>query len=263
MTALENLHHSSRPADFSDTPGIRQRAHLAAWKDCRSLARPGGSFADHEHGDTGLPVPPERKLATRGGQRGIQEFSPSGPFGAGAAGPTEGLAQGHQRHLPGWRRCSSPLFWGGLGESRRRRRGAGRRGWGAGDRGRGRGGGSGARLQAAPTPAPAAPARPPYPRFYLPPSPGAARGAGLCLPRPGAGPPQAGGGCCCRWIPSPDAGSGTRWRMLSSPCSSNVLKLLSSLLTLLNVCARAHSPCKKYRREMTRVSLIYLIVLNQ
>lgn len=42
-----------------------------------------------------------------------------------------------------------------------------------------------------------------------PQSPGPARGAGLCLPRPGAGPLKAGGGCCC-WIPSPDAGSGTR-----------------------------------------------------
>ena len=59
----------------SDTLRIRQRAHLVAWKDCRSLARPSGSLADHEHGDTGLAVPPERKLDPRGGQRGIQEFS--------------------------------------------------------------------------------------------------------------------------------------------------------------------------------------------
>lgn len=50
--------------------GIRQRARLVAWKDCRSLARPRGSLADHEHGDTGLAVPPERKLDTRGGPLG-------------------------------------------------------------------------------------------------------------------------------------------------------------------------------------------------
>lgn len=110
--------------------------HLVAWKDCRSLARPSGSLADHEREDAGRPVPQERKLDTRGGQRGIQEFSPSGPFGADTAGPIGGLARGHQRHPPGWWGCSALLFWGvggALGG------GAGRRGWGAGDRGAGAG----------------------------------------------------------------------------------------------------------------------------
>lgn len=132
--------------------------------------------------------------------------------------------------------------------------------------GRGRGGGSGARLQAAPTPASAAPARPPDRRFYLPPNPQSRPQRGALPTQPGRRAPLGGRLLllldsqpgCREWDEVADAQPA-----LQLPAQPNVLKLLFSLLTFLKVCVRAHSPCKKYCREVTRVSLIYLIVLNQ
>lgn len=262
MKALENLYHRRRPADFL-RHGIRQRARLVAWKDCRSLPKPSGSLADHERGDAGLPVPPERKLDTRGGQRGIQEFSPSGPFGTGAAGPIGGLARASPARLAGVLR---PALLGrrGLRVAAQGRRtqgtGAGDRGPGAGRRQRRLSAGC-THPRARSTCAPSRPAVLSPPKAPVPPS---ARGSAYPTRAPGpfrraavaaAGFPARmqgvgrGGGCSAR---------------LAAPCAA---ERSQASLFFTNfperVCARAHSPCKKYCREVTRVSLIYLIVLNQ
>lgn len=107
--------------------------------------------------------------------------------------------------------------------------------------GRGRGGGSGARLQAEPTPAPAAPARPPYQRFYLPPKPRSRPRRGALPTPPGRRAPEGGRRLllldsqpgCREWDEVTDAQPA-----LQLPAQPNVLKLLFSLLTFLNVCVR-------------------------
>lgn len=168
---------SSNTESGRGAPGCPGRLQVAAQK-------PGGSLPDHERGTLASRSPQRRKLDTRGGQRGIREFSPSGPFGTEAAGPIGGLARASPARLAG---CSAPLFWG-VGGSGWRRRGRRTQGTSAGTGGRGRGRRQRRRLQAAPTPASAAPAAPSRPAVLSPPNPSPALSAGLCLPNPGAEP---------------------------------------------------------------------------
>lgn len=86
MKALGNLYHRRRPADFL-RHGIRQRAHLVAWKDCRWLPKPSGSLPDHERGTLASRSPQRGNWIPEEDREVSRNSVPLGPLGQEPRGP--------------------------------------------------------------------------------------------------------------------------------------------------------------------------------